>query len=109
MTRVLERRQVNAIRQHGEADYPAEACGLIGGTVEDGRKVAVLPVPLVHQRTDAARNRYLIDTESLRLAQAQLHRDVHEVIRLSRSYPGLPAAPSPFDRDHPCTVATSLS
>jgi len=80
MTLVLERRQVNAIRQHGEADYPAEACGLIGGTVEDGRKVAVLLVPLVNQRTDAARNRYLIDPESFRRAQEKLDRDGLEVI-----------------------------
>ena len=66
MTLVLEGRQMHAIRQHGEADYPAEACGLIGGTVEDGRKVAVLLVPLVNRRTDSARNRYLIDPESFR-------------------------------------------
>src|SRR5881392_661405 len=75
MTLVLDPRHVNAIRQHGEADYPAEACGLIGGAVEDGRKVAVLLVPLVNQRTDAARNRYLIDPESFRRAQEKLDRD----------------------------------
>src|SRR5256885_16541706 len=40
-------RQVAAIRRHGEADYPAEACGLIGGAVEGDRKVAVQLVPLV--------------------------------------------------------------
>src|SRR6266480_1685576 len=74
MTLVLEPRHVNAIRQHGEADYPAEACGLIGGAVEDGRKVAVLLVPLVNQRTDAARNRYLIDPESFRRAQEKRGR-----------------------------------
>jgi len=87
VTLVLERRQVNAIRQHGEADYPAEACGLIGGTVEDGRKVAVLLVPLVNQRTDAARNRYLIDPASFRRAQEKLDRDGLEVITRTLTTP----------------------
>src|SRR2546428_11962695 len=31
VTLVLEPRHVTAIRRHGEADYPYEACGLIGG------------------------------------------------------------------------------
>src|SRR2546429_8554766 len=75
MTLALEHRQVNAIRQHGEADYPAEACGLIGGTVEDGRKVAVLLVPLVNRRTDSARNRYLIEPAPFSLAQAKPAQD----------------------------------
>ena len=100
MTLVLEPRHVNAIRQHGEADYPAEACGLIGGTVEDGRKAAVQLVPLVNQRTDAARNRYLIDPESFRRAQEKLDRDGLEVIGVYHSHPDHPAAPSAFDREH---------
>ena len=41
MTLVLDARHVAAIRRHGEADYPAEACGLIGGALEGDRKVAV--------------------------------------------------------------------
>jgi len=61
MTLVLDARHVAAIRRHGEADYPAEACGLIGGALEGDRKVAVQLVPLVNRRTDSARNRYLID------------------------------------------------
>src|SRR2546429_2922674 len=100
MTLVLERRQVNAIRQHGEADYPAEACGLIGGTVEDGRKVAVLLVPLVNQRTDAARNRYLIDPQPFRRAQEKLDRDGLEVIGVFHSHPAPARPPSTFEREH---------
>ncbi len=100
MTLVLEGRQMNAIRQHGEADYPAEACGLIGGTVEDGRKVAVLLVPLVNRRTDSARNRYLIDPESFRRAQEKLDRDGLEVVGVYHSHPDHPPTPSTFDREH---------
>ena len=68
--------------------------------MEDGRKVAVLLVPLVNQRTDAARNRYLIDPESFRRAQEKLDRDGLEVIGVYHSHPDHPAAPSAFDREH---------
>lgn len=99
MTLVLEPRHVNAIRHHGEADYPAEACGLIGGAVEGGRKVVVQLVPLVNRRVDAARNRYLIDAEAFRRAQQQLDRDGLEVIGVYHSHPDHPPVPSAFDRE----------
>src|SRR5216117_4415651 len=100
MTLVLDARQVAAIRRHGEADYPAEACGLIGGAVEGDRKVAVQLVPLVNQRTDSARNRYLIDPESFRRAQEKLDRDGLDIIGVYHSHPDHPPIPSQYDRDH---------
>jgi proteasome lid subunit RPN8/RPN11 len=100
MTLVLDPRQVAAIRRHGEADYPAEACGLIGGTLESDRKVALQLVPLANQRTDAARNRYLIDPVSFRRAQERLDRDGLEVIGVYHSHPDHEPAPSAFDREH---------
>ncbi|HTD47963.1 MAG TPA: M67 family metallopeptidase [bacterium] len=100
MTLVLDPRQVTAIRHHGEADYPAEACGLIGGAVEGDRKVALQLVPLANQRTDSARNRYLIDPMSFRRAQERLDRDGLEVIGVYHSHPDHPPAPSAFDREH---------
>ncbi|MGH7546613.1 MAG: M67 family metallopeptidase [Gemmatimonadales bacterium] len=100
MTLVLEPRHANAICRHGEADYPAEACGLIGGTVDGDHKVAVQLVPLANQRTATARNRYLIDPESFRRAQEKLDRDGLDVIGVYHSHPDHPAAPSAFDREH---------
>lgn len=100
MTIVLEPRHVAAIRGHGEADYPAEACGLIGGTLEGDRKVAVQLVPLANQRTDSARNRYLIDPESFRRSQEKLDRDGLEVIGVYHSHPDHAPSPSAFDREH---------
>ncbi len=100
MTLVLDARHVAAIRRHGEADYPAEACGLIVGALEGDRKVAVQLVPLVNQRTDSARNRYLIDPESFRRAQEKLERDGLEVIGVYHSHPDHAPAPSAFDREH---------
>ena len=100
MTLVLDPRHAASIRRHGEADYPAEACGLIGGAVEADRKVAVQLVPLANQRTNSARNRYLIDPESFRRAQQQLDRDGLEVIGVYHSHPDHPPVPSAFDREH---------
>src|SRR2546429_6451952 len=97
MTLVLDPRHLMAIRRHGEADYPAEACGLIGGALEGDRKVAVQLVPLVNQRTDSARNRYLIDPESFRRAQERLERDGLDVIGVDHSHPDQPPAPSAVD------------
>ncbi|HVH69154.1 MAG TPA: M67 family metallopeptidase [Gemmatimonadales bacterium] len=100
MTLVLDPRHAAAIRRHGEADYPAEACGLIAGALEGDRKVAVQIVPLVNQRTDSARNRYLIDPESFRRAQERLDRDGLEVIGVYHSHPDHAPEPSAFDREH---------
>lgn len=100
MTLVLGARHVSAIRRHGEADYPAEACGLIGGAVEAERKIVVQLVPLVNRRTDSARNRYLIDPESFRHGEERLERDGLEVIGVYHSHPDHPPVPSTFDREH---------
>lgn len=100
MTIVLDARQAAAIRRHGEADYPAEACGLIGGEIDGDRKVVLQLVPLTNQRTDSARNRYLIDPESFRRAQERLDRDGIEVLGVYHSHPDHPPAPSAFDREH---------
>jgi proteasome lid subunit RPN8/RPN11 len=100
MTLFLDARHQSAIRRHGEADYPAEACGLIGGAVEGDRKVAVQMVPLGNQRTDSARNRYLINPEAFRRAQARLERDGLDVIGVYHSHPDHAPEPSAFDREH---------
>src|SRR3989449_5073529 len=100
MPLVPDPRHAAAIGRHGEADYPAEACGLIGGAIEGDRKIAVQLVPLANGRTDSARNRYLIDPESFRRAQGRLDRDGLEVIGVYHSHPDHPPAPSAFDREH---------
>jgi proteasome lid subunit RPN8/RPN11 len=100
MTLVLQARHLDAVRRHGEADYPQEACGLIGGVVDGDRKIAVQLVPLVNARRDTPRNRYLIDPEAFRRAEVRLARDSLEVIGVYHSHPEAPAVPSAFDREH---------
>ena len=100
MTLVLLPAHVEALRRHGEADYPSEACGLIGGLVADDRKTAVTLVPLVNKRQDSARNRYLIDPESFLRAQKALDRDGLDVIGVYHSHPDHSPRPSAYDREH---------
>src|SRR5207249_2074071 len=102
MTLVLDPRHVAAIRRHGEADYPAEACGLIGGALEGDRKVVVQLVPLMNQRIDSARNRYLIDPEPFRRAQGSLKRDGLDATGGNLSTPATPPPPPAFDPNPPC-------
>jgi len=100
VTLVLEPRHVAAMRRHGEADYPHEACGLIGGHVGGDRKTAVQLVPLSNARRDSPRNRYLIAPEAFRRAEARLGRDGLEVVGVYHSHPDHPPVPSAFDREH---------
>jgi len=102
VTLVLDPRHATAIRQHGEADYPHEACGLMGGTVEgEGERTVVAQlVPLANQRLDAAHNRYLIDPDAFRRAQSELDRAGLEIVGIYHSHPDHPAEPSAFDREH---------
>ena len=100
MTLVIAPRDWAAIRRHSEADYPHEACGLMGGTTEGERTVVKELVPLTNERSDSARNRYLIDPAAFRDAQAQLDRAGLEILGVYHSHPDHPAEPSAFDREH---------
>jgi proteasome lid subunit RPN8/RPN11 len=100
VTLIVDAQHVAAIRTHGEADYPHEACGLLGGETEDGRTIVRQLVPLPNERTDSARNRYQIDPEAFRRAQSVLDSQGLEIVGVYHSHPDHPAEPSVFDRDH---------
>jgi len=100
VTLVLDGRLRAAIAQHGERDYPREACGLIGGTVEGERKVAARLEPLANLRDDSPRDRYLISPDAFRDAAERLARDGLEVVGVYHSHPDHPPRPSAFDLEH---------
>jgi len=100
VTLVAGDQHVAAIRAHGEADYPHETCGLLGGTREGERTIVRQLVPLPNERLDSARNRYLIDPDDFRQAQARLDREGLEIVGVYHSHPDHPAEPSEFDREH---------
>ncbi len=84
------------IHTHFEAGYPNEACGVMLG--KDGSVTEV--VAAGNERTDSARNRYLIDP----LAYIKIERDADkrglQVLGIFHSHPDVAARPSQFDLDH---------
>lgn len=100
MSLLISARNLAAIRRHGEADYPHEACGLIGGVWDGSVKRVVRLVPVANARADSPRNRYLIDPEVFRRTAGQLERDGLDVVGVYHSHPDHPARPSAFDREH---------
>lgn len=57
-------------------------------------------MPVSNAREDSPRNRYLIEPEAFREAQAALEREALEVIGVYHSHPDHPARPSAFDQEH---------
>jgi proteasome lid subunit RPN8/RPN11 len=94
--------ELEAIRRHGEADYPHECCGLLIGTFDvGGRKAALEVVPISNAREDAARrNRFLIAPDDLMRGERYARQKQRDVVGFYHSHPDHPAVPSQFDLDH---------
>ena len=94
--------QLDAIRRHGEADYPHECCGLLIGSFQpSGRKVAEEIFPISNAREDAAkRNRFLIAPEDVMRGEVHARKSRRDVVGIYHSHPDHPAVPSEFDLEH---------
>jgi len=94
--------QWDAIRRHGEADYPHECCGLLIGSFEaTGCKVANEIFPISNAREDAAkRNRFLIAPEDVMRGETHARKARRDVVGIYHSHPDHPAVPSTFDLEH---------
>lgn len=90
------------IRQHGEADFPHECCGLlIGQFAADGSKAVTEIMPISNAREEEAkRNRFLITPEELMRGEKAAREKGLDVIGFYHSHPDHPAIPSQFDLDH---------
>lgn len=93
---------LDAIRRHGEADYPHECCGfLIGSIGDDGRKITHEIYPISNAREETARrNRFLIAPEEFLRGEKYARGITRDVIGIYHSHPDHPAQPSQFDLDH---------
>jgi proteasome lid subunit RPN8/RPN11 len=84
------------IHHHLEAGYPNEACGVMLGREGVITEIA----PAGNERTDSARNRYLVDP----LTYAKIERDADrrgvQVPGIYHSHPDAAARPSHFDLDN---------
>jgi proteasome lid subunit RPN8/RPN11 len=92
------------IHAHLEAGYPNEACGVMLG--KDGAVTEV--VAAGNERTDSARNRYLIDPLTYMKIERSADKRGLQVLGIYHSHPDVAARPSQFDLDHAWPNLSSL-
>ncbi len=101
MSLILPRAALEAIRGHGERDYPNECCGLLLGSADGGAAREVREAqPLRNANTASPRNRFDFDPAEHLAAQRAARERGLEVIGFYHSHPDHPARPSQFDLDH---------
>lgn len=101
MSLILPRAALDAIRGHGERDYPNECCGLLLGSADGGAAREVREAqPLRNANTASPRNRFDFDPAEHLAAQRAARERGLEVIGFYHSHPDHPARPSQFDLDH---------
>ena len=94
--------ELDAIRAHGEEDYPYECCGLLIGRFEEYERKLVSEVyPISNAREEAAkRNRFLIRPDELLRGERHAAAKRLKVVGFYHSHPDAQAIPSQYDRDH---------
>jgi proteasome lid subunit RPN8/RPN11 len=99
---VLDREHEEAIRRHGEAEYPQECCGLLLGKIgADNRKTVAEVYPVSNAREREARhNRSLILPGEYVRGERHARSGGLEVVGNYHSHPDHPAEPSQFDLEH---------
>jgi proteasome lid subunit RPN8/RPN11 len=107
---------IEHIRRQGAREYPAECCGVLVGVEEDAVKVvreavairnlrheralAEVSLPLTAPERESERNRFLIDREEVRQAEARARSRGLDIVGYYHSHPDHPAQPSDYDREH---------
>ena len=94
--------QTEAIRAHGERDYPYECCGLLVGRFgAGGRKEVVETYPISNAREEGAkRTRFLIRPEELLRGERHARSRGLDVVGFYHSHPDVAAVPSAYDLEH---------
>jgi proteasome lid subunit RPN8/RPN11 len=100
MQLILSKEQLAQIARHSERSYPSEGCGILLGSMEDGRKVVadVLPTGNAGEE-NTQHNRYLIPPEELLQGELLAEKRGLEVIGYFHSHPNHAASPSETDRE----------
>ncbi len=99
---LLTGEQADAIRAHGERDYPYECCGLlVGRFAAGGPKTVVETYPISNAREEEAkRTRFLIRPEELMRGERLARSRGLEVVGFYHSHPDEEAIPSRYDLEH---------
>ncbi len=90
-----------AIRAHGEASYPEEACGGLLGSVRDETTIELVEaVASANAKNEERRRRYLIGPDDVLELERRAAAAGLEVVGYYHSHPDAPPVPSDFDRQH---------
>jgi proteasome lid subunit RPN8/RPN11 len=88
------------LRQHGEATYPHECCGVLVGEFDEAGGKAIKAVVLCgNTRTDSPQNRYHISPSELVRIQREALLAGHDIVGFYHSHPDHPAHWSATDLD----------
>lgn len=87
----MGRAQFDAVREHGEATYPHESCGVLLGHAREGINEVVDAVRTVNIRTDSAHNRYQIAPQELIRIQREGRERGLDIVGFYHSHPNHPA------------------
>src|SRR6202163_2586634 len=92
----------DSLRQHGEATYPHECCGVLLGRFDDnGAESVTKTVSRVarcgNTRADSPHNRYQIDPRELIRIQREGRERGEDIVGFYHSHPDHPARWSPTD------------
>lgn len=92
------------MREHLEAGYPREACGILIGDIDGERKIArdvylAANAWSVETEREGQRNRYLISPDDFVRADREAGRRGLDIIGFFHSHPDHPARPSETDRE----------
>ncbi len=93
----MEQMQFDAIREHGEAAYPHESCGVFLGHSAEGINAVIDAVRAENTRADSAHNRYQIAPRELIRIQREARRQGLDIVGFYHSHPDHPAQCSKTD------------
>ena len=94
----ISRAELARLCAHAREGYPYEVVGILAGDRARGAVTRV--VPLINERADSPRNRYVVSGLVLHRAEESLSAEGFEVVGYYHSHPDHPAKYSDFDRDH---------
>jgi proteasome lid subunit RPN8/RPN11 len=86
----------DSLRQHSEAAYPNECCGILLGQSSPGMRIVTQAIP-VPNTSSTPKNHYEIAPLDLIRIQKAAHQSGEEILGFYHSHPDHPAAPSQTD------------
>jgi proteasome lid subunit RPN8/RPN11 len=92
MTLTIPKSLYTQLRQHGEATYPHECCGVLMGEFDAaGDKFVKAVAPCGNTRTDSLANRYNISPQELVRIQREAMQAGNDIVGFYHSHPDHPA------------------